>query len=107
MNIHTTPANSRPSSPPSITQQGHVDYNSDAGDALSAHGSTLAGKNKILVINRLIKNETGGLDWKSEVITDGRVINAYLRHRKMIEKEPMYDILNVVLWKVNRIWRLI
>jgi transcription initiation factor TFIID subunit 1 len=81
---------SRPSSPGVSTQIQEDDNQSDGGDAHSTHGSTLAGKNKVLVINRLVHNSSGGLDWKSEVITDGRVINAYLRHRKMIEKLPTY-----------------
>ncbi|KAH6562775.1 hypothetical protein BASA60_011008 [Batrachochytrium salamandrivorans] len=63
----------------------HDDQYSD-DEAGSMVGSTLAGKNKVLVISRLIRNEEGDLDWKSEVITDGRVINAYLRHRSLIEK---------------------
>ena len=54
----------------------------------SVHGSTLAGKNMMLVINRLVKNENGEQVWKSEVITDSRVLNAYLRHRKMIDAAP-------------------
>ncbi|KAJ1332261.1 hypothetical protein BSLG_008920 [Batrachochytrium salamandrivorans] len=62
-----------------------IDQYSD-DEAGSMVGSTLAGKNKVLVISRLIRNEEGDLDWKSEVITDGRVINAYLRHRSLIEK---------------------
>ncbi|KAJ1332117.1 hypothetical protein BSLG_008936 [Batrachochytrium salamandrivorans] len=62
----------------------HDDQYSD-DEAGSMVGSTLAGKNKVLVISRLIRNEEGDLDWKSEVITDGRVINAYLRHRSLIE----------------------
>ena len=82
-----------PSSPPAITQQDNEDNRSDAGEGLSVHGSTLANKNKVLVINRLVKNITGDFDWKSEVITDGRVINAYLRHRKMIEKLPTYYLI--------------
>ncbi len=60
---------------------------SDDDDIQSAHGSTiLAGKNKMLVINRLVKNENGEPVWKSEVVTDTIVINAYLRHRRQIEK---------------------
>jgi transcription initiation factor TFIID subunit 1 len=78
-------AASQPTSPAA-----EQDHDSDNGDTQSNHESTLAGKNKVLVINRLVKNETGGFDWKSEVITDARVINAYLRHRKMIEKPPVY-----------------
>lgn len=80
MSAESSPA---PYSPPAITQ------NDDAfSDVHSVHGSTLAGKNKMLVINRLVRDETGKADWKSEVITDARVINAYLRHRRMIEKPP-------------------
>ena len=52
------------------------------------HGGALAGKSKMLVINRLIRNASGDPVWKSEVITDPRVLNAYLRHRKMIDAPP-------------------
>lgn len=45
-----------------------------------------ADKTKVLVINRLVKNGDQ-VEWKSEVVSDPRVINAYLRHRKMIESE--------------------
>ncbi|KAI8902055.1 hypothetical protein BC833DRAFT_9999 [Globomyces pollinis-pini] len=40
----------------------------------------------MLVINRYVRDATSGeMAWKSEIITDARVINAYLRHRKLIE----------------------
>nr|KAJ3423026.1 hypothetical protein HK105_004201 [Polyrhizophydium stewartii] len=55
----------------------------------SMHGSMAANKNKVLVISRLVRNERGELNWKSEVIRDGRVINAYLRHRNLIENQDV------------------
>ena len=60
-------------------------------DLMSATGSTsssflLTGKNKILIINRLVKNEDK-FEWKSEIITDIRVMNAYLRQRALIERD--------------------
>lgn len=42
-------------------------------------------ESKMLIINRLCKVENV---WKSEVITDSRVLTAYLKHRKMIEAPP-------------------
>jgi hypothetical protein len=42
----------------------------------------------MLVINRLVRNSDGEHVWKSEVITDPRVLHAYLRHRKLIDSAP-------------------
>ncbi|KAJ8324904.1 hypothetical protein O5D80_006435 [Batrachochytrium dendrobatidis] len=75
-----------PFSPPSMRNDNNQYSDVEDEDAGSMMGSTLAGKNKVLVISRMIRNDQGELDWKSEVITDGRVINAYLRHRSIIEK---------------------
>jgi hypothetical protein len=75
-----TAPNSNPTSPSGT--------NKPEDDDASVHGSALAGKNKMLVINRLVRNEKGEQEWKSEIVTDGRVINAYLHHRKMIEAPP-------------------
>ncbi|KAJ3316030.1 hypothetical protein HDV04_000239 [Boothiomyces sp. JEL0838] len=86
----------QPSSPPQIEPEPDNDDQGTEADGQSVPGSTLANKNKMLVINRLIKNETGGYDWKSEVITDGRVIIAYLRHRKLIEAPPTYPTIEGV-----------
>jgi hypothetical protein len=38
----------------------------------------------MLVINRLVKDANGEHEWKSEVISDGRIVNAYLRYRKLV-----------------------
>lgn len=56
-------------------------------DSDSQHESGFASKNKMLVINRIVKVANGEPQWKSEVITDGRVISAYLRYRKLIEQQ--------------------
>jgi hypothetical protein len=40
------------------------------------------------VINRYVRNADNELKWKSQVVTDPRVINAYINHRKQIEKPP-------------------
>ena len=48
---------------------------------------SVADKSKVLVISRLVKNGDT-VEWKSELVSDPRVINAYLRHRKMIESPP-------------------
>ncbi|KAI8812169.1 hypothetical protein BJ742DRAFT_795086 [Cladochytrium replicatum] len=56
------------------------------GASSTSHGAVGAivhggGKgNKHLVINRLVKGE-----WKAEIVTDPRVINSYLRQRRIIE----------------------
>lgn len=42
----------------------------------------------MLIINRLIRNPDGSQEWKSEIISDPRVLNAYLRHRKLIDAAP-------------------
>lgn len=74
-----------PNSPPVIE---HEDFEMEGDVQSSIHGSALAGKSKMLVINRLMRSTTGDPIWKSEVITDSRVLNAYLRHRKLIDSPP-------------------
>ncbi|KAJ3276830.1 hypothetical protein HDV01_002885 [Terramyces sp. JEL0728] len=78
----------QPSSPPHIEPEPENEEQGTEADGQSVPGSALASKNKML-----IKNETGGRDWKSEVITDGRVIIAYLRHRKLIEAPSTYPAI--------------
>ena len=57
---------------------------------------SVTGKTKVLVINRLMKNGDN-VEWKSEVVSDPRVINAYLKHRKMIEAPPKYiELIRIV-----------
>ncbi|KAJ3344605.1 hypothetical protein HDU83_005014 [Entophlyctis luteolus] len=56
-------------------------------DAMSVADSQAAKKNKKLIINRLVRNAAGEPVWKSEVLTDPRVINAYLRQRLIIESK--------------------
>ncbi|KAJ3368951.1 hypothetical protein HDU91_000171 [Kappamyces sp. JEL0680] len=80
---HSAATSPTPHSPPAI----HNEDSEAEGDA-SVLGSNLAGKSKMLVINRLIRNSAGEQVWKSEVITDPRVLNAYLRHRKLIDSLP-------------------
>lgn len=65
-----------------------TDTYSDADETQSnATSNIFAGKNRMLVINRLVRNpETRNPEWKSEVITDMRVMSAYLRQRTLIEK---------------------
>ncbi len=63
----------------------HEDTASMAGSLTSSKMTFSSGK--ILVINRLVYDDQGDLVWKSEVVTDSRVMNAYLRQRVLIEKE--------------------
>ncbi|KAJ3093054.1 hypothetical protein HK102_010959 [Quaeritorhiza haematococci] len=65
----------------------HDDVNSIAGSVSSRTSYQIAGKNKMLVIMRLVRDEQGELVWKSEVLTDVRVINAYMRQRTLIERQ--------------------
>lgn len=60
-----------------ISDQSEIDETTSQG--------AFGGKIKVLVINRLVKKENSEeKEWKSEVIHDGRVINAYLRYRKLV-----------------------
>lgn len=65
-----------------------LDSQSDIDETQSnATSSMFTGKNRILVINRLLRSSTTGqLEWQSEVITDMKVMSAYLRQRTLIEK---------------------
>ncbi|KAJ3069174.1 hypothetical protein HDU98_007755 [Podochytrium sp. JEL0797] len=62
-------------------------------DAMSVAGSltsTVAKKdNRTLVIKRMVYNNNGELEWKSELIQDQRVINAYLRHQVQIQEQAL------------------
>ncbi len=60
----------------------HANNQEEEDEATSA----LGGKNKMLVINRLVKKADGKVEWVSEVVTNVRIINAYLRYRKLIEQ---------------------
>jgi hypothetical protein len=68
-----------------LLDDGNIELTLDQSetDELTSQGA-FGGKNKVLVINRLLKKENGEVEWKSEVINDGRVINAYLRYRKLV-----------------------
>ncbi|CAG8599519.1 1054_t:CDS:10, partial [Diversispora eburnea] len=46
-------------------------------------------RNRALVINRLIRSESGEPMWTKTLVTDSSVINAYVRHRQMIEEQAM------------------
>ncbi|KAI9143606.1 hypothetical protein BKA69DRAFT_1060401 [Paraphysoderma sedebokerense] len=51
--------------------------------AASAGGS----KNKYMVIKRLIRFENGQTEWRSEIVRDPKVINAYVRQRQLIDTQ--------------------
>ena len=72
---------------PSVNNK-DVDTYSDADETQSnATSHVLGGKNRILVINRLVMDpSTQSLIWKSEVITDVKVMRAYLRQRALLER---------------------
>jgi len=40
---------------------------------------------KVLLINRLIRNEEGRMVWSSEAISDSKVMTAYLKQRSLID----------------------
>ncbi|KAJ3102902.1 hypothetical protein HDU97_000215 [Phlyctochytrium planicorne] len=84
-----------PSSPPAVPQlEGHVysDVEDEVGSTTGSITSSFATqrRSKRLVINRLVRTE-GGFEWKSEVISDSRVMNAYVRQRKLIESQINSD----------------
>ncbi|KAJ3332178.1 hypothetical protein HDU76_001059 [Blyttiomyces sp. JEL0837] len=85
------PASPPPMSPPAISVDGKDTYSDVEDDVMSVSGSVtsnpMSKKNKRLVINRLIRSPEGVLEWKPEIISDIRVINAYLRQRKLIESQ--------------------
>ncbi|KAJ3081611.1 hypothetical protein HK100_009854, partial [Physocladia obscura] len=56
-------------------------------DLMSVADSQAHKKTKKLMINRLVRTKTGEQVWKSEILSDPRVINAYLRQRYMIESQ--------------------
>lgn len=82
---------SRPMSPPAMSTTGGV-YSEGEEDNISVTGSLRSGtslnvtRNKALVIKRLVKLHDGSTTWKSDVIKDQKVINAYIRQRRMIEQ---------------------
>lgn len=76
---------------PNISQWKEDSYHVAESDDVSQQATSIMGTtNKMLVVNRLIKNEAGALEWKSEIIYDRKVITAYLRYRKLIEQQSDY-----------------
>ena len=91
--VNSNVSSPAPYSPPAMTD-GYDEFSGDERDeTCSTTGSVAAIKNKVLVISRLIKNDQNQLVWKSEVVTNSRVINSYLGHRKMIEKHEDNELL--------------
>ncbi|CAG8758740.1 11013_t:CDS:2, partial [Acaulospora morrowiae] len=46
-------------------------------------------RNRALVINRMVRTENGEPVWTKTLVTDPSVINAYVRHRQLIEEQAM------------------
>ncbi|KAJ3214935.1 hypothetical protein HDU67_001023 [Dinochytrium kinnereticum] len=85
---------SSPSSPPVVPHlEGKRMVYSDVEDEVASVTGSLTSsyatqrRSKRLVINRLIRSAGGALEWRPEIISDLRVINAYLRQRKLIESQ--------------------
>lgn len=87
---------SHPSSPsmyysagsPPINNE-HNTYSDMEDDSISNAGSAISNvnKNRILYIRRTVKCANGGTEVRVETVKDPRVINAYLRQRKLIDKQ--------------------
>jgi len=87
---------SHPSSPtmyysagsPQINSE-HNNYSDIEDDTISNAGSAISNvnKNRILYIRRTVKCANGGTEVRVETVKDPRVINAYLRQRKLIDKQ--------------------
>ncbi|KAI9366065.1 hypothetical protein DFJ73DRAFT_806960 [Zopfochytrium polystomum] len=74
-------------SPPRIFDK-RPDLEDDGMSAVESQTSNALGrKNKYLVINRLHRSPEGNYMWTPEVVSDPKVINAYLRQRKLIESQ--------------------
>ncbi|KAJ1556841.1 hypothetical protein HK096_010502 [Nowakowskiella sp. JEL0078] len=86
-----------PLSPPfvSIDQGEYSDLEDEVVSLEGSIASRIQPYKKSIVVKRLVKNDDGVTEWKSETITDARVIMAYTRQRQMIENtdrlEPLTD----------------
>ncbi|ORX43423.1 hypothetical protein BCR36DRAFT_361137 [Piromyces finnis] len=87
---------SHPSSPSIYYSAGSPQLNSENNnysdmedDSISNAGSAVSNvnKNRILYIRRTVKCSNGGTEVRVETVKDPRVINAYLRQRKLIDKQ--------------------
>ncbi|KAJ3392724.1 hypothetical protein HDU92_008227 [Lobulomyces angularis] len=75
----TTP---QPQTPGNYLQMQEKEDNFDTMSIAESSGSYQLSRNKVLVINRLV-----GMEWKSEIISDVRLMNAYIRQRTLIERD--------------------
>ncbi|KAI9349694.1 hypothetical protein BDR26DRAFT_852618 [Obelidium mucronatum] len=66
-----------------------VERDDDAMSIAGSIASASAKSNRKLVIKRLTRMGDGQLVWKHEVISDQRVINAYLRHQVQIREQAL------------------
>ncbi|KNC99318.1 uncharacterized protein SPPG_05568 [Spizellomyces punctatus DAOM BR117] len=81
----------RAASPPSFGGERSLfgDLEQDETTSIAESGTSYgqAGRTKRLTIRRMVRNAFGQEEERSEVVTDMRVINAYLRQRAIIEHE--------------------
>ncbi|KAJ3193958.1 hypothetical protein HK101_003757 [Irineochytrium annulatum] len=84
------PSSPTPSSPPFINDNSKDQFSDVEDDQASMNGSITSSratqqKSKRLVIKRLMRGEDDTLEWRTEIVSDVKVINAYIRQRKLIE----------------------
>ncbi|KAJ3189184.1 hypothetical protein HDU85_002809 [Gaertneriomyces sp. JEL0708] len=59
----------------------------DETNSVAESRTTARPEKRLITIRRKFKNRNGTFEWRHEVITDVRVVNAYLRQHQLLEQE--------------------